>query len=82
MTAMSASNSLVIDLYNLFPGYACLSLDGAGIRRVRSALTAGDAPTQPLMSGECARINTGASLPCGADCVVQVTDVNGKFHTH
>lgn len=69
-------------LLQLFLGYACLSLDGAGIRRVRSALTAGDAPTQPLMSGECARINTGASLPSGADCVVQVTlDVNTNFNS-
>ncbi|KAJ2942809.1 hypothetical protein O0L34_g14997 [Tuta absoluta] len=55
-------------------GYACLSLDGAGVRRVRSALTAGDAPTLPLSTGECVRINTGAALPVGADCVVQVED--------
>ncbi|XP_026754875.2 gephyrin [Galleria mellonella] len=55
-------------------GYACISLDGAGVRKVRSALTAGDAPTEPLLPGECARINTGAALPAGADCVVQVED--------
>ncbi|XP_049879101.1 gephyrin [Pectinophora gossypiella] len=55
-------------------GYACLSSDGAGVRRVRAALTAGDAPTLPLSRGECARINTGAALPSGADCVVQVED--------
>ncbi|KOB78643.1 Gephyrin [Operophtera brumata] len=40
---------------------------------VRSALTAGDAPTSPLNMGECARINTGAALPAGADCVVEDT---------
>ncbi|RVE41388.1 hypothetical protein evm_013966 [Chilo suppressalis] len=56
------------------PGYACISSDGAGVRRVRTALTAGDAPTSPLLHGECARINTGAALPAGADCVVQVED--------
>ncbi|KAL4711887.1 hypothetical protein ACJJTC_006056 [Scirpophaga incertulas] len=55
-------------------GYACMSLDGAGVRRVRTSLMAGDPPTTPLMPGECARINTGAPLPAGADCVVQVED--------
>ncbi|KAM3964003.1 LOW QUALITY PROTEIN: molybdenum cofactor synthesis protein cinnamon [Aphomia sociella] len=55
-------------------GYACISVDGAGVRKVRTALTAGDAPTEPLLPGECARINTGAALPAGADCVVQVED--------
>ncbi|XP_028176019.1 gephyrin isoform X1 [Ostrinia furnacalis] len=55
-------------------GYACISSDGAGVRRVRAALTAGEAPTTPLLAGECARINTGAALPSGADCVVQVED--------
>ncbi|KAG6446845.1 gephyrin [Manduca sexta] len=55
-------------------GYACLSSDGAGVRHVRAAITAGDAPTVPLSMGECVRINTGAALPAGADCVVQVED--------
>ncbi|XP_053616983.1 gephyrin isoform X2 [Plodia interpunctella] len=55
-------------------GYACMSMDGAGVRQVRSALGAGDAPTAPLLSGQCARVNTGAALPAGADCVVQVED--------
>lgn len=53
-------------------GYACLSIDGVGVRKVRTVVTAGDAPNTPLSSGECARINTGAALPAGADCVVQV----------
>lgn len=53
-------------------GYACLSTDGAGPRKVNAAITAGDAPTTPLCMGECVRINTGAALPAGADCVVQV----------
>ncbi|XP_045503649.1 gephyrin [Colias croceus] len=55
-------------------GYACLSYDGAGIRHVRSVVTAGDTPPAPLVSGECARVNTGAPIPAGADCVVQVED--------
>ncbi|XP_050677354.1 gephyrin [Leptidea sinapis] len=57
-------------------GYACLSCDGAGVRKVRSALTAGDEYPQesPLVAGECARVNTGAPVPPGADCVVQVED--------
>ncbi|XP_060806736.1 gephyrin isoform X2 [Amyelois transitella] len=55
-------------------GYACMSMDGAGVRQVRTALGAGDAPTSPLISGQCARVNTGAALPAGADCVVQVED--------
>lgn len=55
-------------------GYACLSTDGVGPRKVNAAITAGDAPTTPLCMGECVRINTGAALPAGADCVVQVED--------
>ncbi|KAI8442223.1 hypothetical protein MSG28_005802 [Choristoneura fumiferana] len=37
-------------------GYACLSSDGAGVRAVRAALTAGEAPTAPLTPGACARV--------------------------
>ncbi|CAK1541615.1 unnamed protein product [Leptosia nina] len=55
-------------------GYACLSWDGVGLRKVRSAVTAGDTPAAILSSGECARVNTGAPIPSGADCVVQVED--------
>ncbi|KPJ16617.1 Gephyrin [Papilio machaon] len=55
-------------------GYACISSDGAGVRRVRATVTAGDSFDLPLQPGECARINTGAPLPPGADCVVQVED--------
>ncbi|XP_072934445.1 gephyrin [Epargyreus clarus] len=55
-------------------GYACISSDGAGVRKVRTAVTAGDNPQAPLVPGECARVNTGAALPVGADCVVQVED--------
>ncbi|CAK1590358.1 unnamed protein product [Parnassius mnemosyne] len=55
-------------------GYACLSSDGAGVRRVRTVVRAGETSEAPLEPGECVRINTGAPLPPGADCVVQVED--------
>ncbi|XP_068623468.1 gephyrin [Battus philenor] len=55
-------------------GYACISSDGAGKRRVRAAVAAGEISDAPLRAGECVRINTGAPLPVGADCVVQVED--------
>ncbi|XP_032526513.2 gephyrin [Danaus plexippus] len=55
-------------------GYACLSLDGVGKRRVQAVVAAGDTPLSPLTRGQCARVNTGAPLPLGADCVVQVED--------
>ncbi|CAH2052081.1 unnamed protein product, partial [Iphiclides podalirius] len=55
-------------------GYACISSDGAGVRRVRAAVLAGESYKTPLRAGECARINTGAPLPPGADCIVQVED--------
>ncbi|XP_047538174.1 gephyrin [Vanessa atalanta] len=55
-------------------GYACLSLDGAGVRKVRAAISAGENNFTRLGPGECARVNTGAPLPLGADCVVQVED--------
>lgn len=52
-----------------------MSADGIGVRKVRAALAAGDAPTTPLSINECVRINTGAALPVGADCVVQVIPI-------
>jgi len=54
-------------------GYAVLSGDGAGVRRVRGESSAGYSPNmQPLKSGEIVRINTGAPVPPGADAVVMV----------
>lgn len=55
-------------------GYACVSSDGTGVRKVRAAVIAGEASVTPLSRGECMRINTGAAVPMGADCVVQVED--------
>ncbi len=55
-------------------GYAVISSDGAGVRQVVGASNAGNEPGQRLQSGQCIRINTGAPVPDGADCVIQVED--------
>ncbi|XP_063217717.1 gephyrin [Bacillus rossius redtenbacheri] len=57
-------------------GYAVIAGDGAGPRTVLGDSTAGVKPDElePLKTGQCARINTGAPVPAGADCVVQVED--------
>ena len=57
-------------------GYAVVSYDGAGIRQVVScAATAGIPPGKLVVTnGTCVRISTGAPIPLGADCVVQVED--------
>ncbi|XP_013776811.1 gephyrin-like isoform X2 [Limulus polyphemus] len=56
-------------------GYAVLSSDGAGIRKVVGDVPAGFWPDDLIVnSGSCIRINTGAAVPSGADAVVQVED--------
>lgn len=57
-------------------GYAVLASDGAGKRQVLGISVAGVSPGDQigLLPGQCARINTGAPVPEGADCVVQVED--------
>ncbi|RUS89088.1 hypothetical protein EGW08_003151, partial [Elysia chlorotica] len=55
-------------------GYAVRAEDGAGTRVVLGDSSAGDVPTEPVRSGVCVRINTGAPVPPGADAVVQVED--------
>lgn len=56
-------------------GYAVLASDGVGVRKVRDVIAAGDfLKPSPLQSGEVIRISTGAPVPEGADCVVQVED--------
>ncbi|XP_066141382.1 gephyrin [Euwallacea fornicatus] len=56
-------------------GYAVRASYGAGNRRVRSVIAAGDSPyTKELEDGEVIRISTGAAVPAGADAVVQVED--------
>lgn len=41
---------------------------------ITQEITAGDVPSEPIGSGECARIMTGATVPDGADTVVMVED--------
>lgn len=55
-------------------GYACRSEDGTGERavRVEGVLAGDEGGAGPLRPGECSRISTGAPVPPGADCVVQV----------
>lgn len=57
-------------------GYAVLASDGAGKRKVLGSAIAGVNPGDQvkLQPGHCLRINTGAPVPTGADCVVQVED--------
>ena len=56
-------------------GYAVHSADGAGIRKVITAVTAGDQRTSiDVPRGHCVRINTGAPVPPSCDAVIQVED--------
>lgn len=57
-------------------GYAVLSSDGKGSRKVLKSLTAGMSAGEDLVlsNGECVRVNTGGPLPTNADAVVQVED--------
>lgn len=57
-------------------GYAVLSSDGPGNRKVvSSSITAGlPADGMTIDKGWCVRINTGAPIPDGCDAVVQVED--------
>ncbi len=63
------------------PPFDCSAMDGYAVRHVdipgpvelvvKGHLFAGDLPGERLLPGEAARIFTGASLPAGADAVVQ-----------
>uniref|UniRef100_A0AC35TMF2 MoCF_biosynth domain-containing protein n=1 Tax=Rhabditophanes sp. KR3021 TaxID=114890 RepID=A0AC35TMF2_9BILA len=54
-------------------GYAVLSKDGAGIRKVVANTTAGSGiATFKLQEGQCCRVSTGSMVPDGADAVVMV----------
>ncbi|KAK7871422.1 hypothetical protein R5R35_006122 [Gryllus longicercus] len=60
---------------SLKDGYAVVAADGSGPRLVVAAAAAGhEDPELCIQPGQCARINTGAALPAGADAVVQVED--------
>jgi molybdopterin molybdotransferase len=62
-------------------GYAVRSLDTAGATRhtprslrVQGRVAAGESLADPLVSGSCARIFTGAALPAGTDAVIMQED--------
>ncbi|XP_055343263.1 gephyrin-like [Paramacrobiotus metropolitanus] len=61
-------------------GYAVLSADGDGERKVVGACHAGGMEDVQLVSGCCMRITTGAPVPAGADAVVQVEDTELVQH--
>ena len=66
---------LLLHLASIKDGYAVISGDKAGLRKVIGASNAGNKPEdQKLQPGTCVRINTGAPVPPGADAVVQVED--------
>ena len=66
---------IYIFLASIKDGYAVISGDKAGLRKVIGASNAGNKPEdQKLQPGTCVRINTGAPVPPGADAVVQVED--------
>ncbi|XP_033628023.1 gephyrin-like isoform X2 [Asterias rubens] len=53
-------------------GYAVISSDGQGPRRVLSDSLAGELPKSEVIPGYVIRITTGAPVPDGADAVVEV----------
>eukprot|EP00755_Sulcionema_specki_P015694 Sspe_Gene.60099::Locus_33075_Transcript_1_1_Confidence_1.000_Length_1789::g.60099::m.60099/K15376/GPHN; gephyrin len=55
-------------------GYAMLAADGAGVFKVKDAVTAGGKCTAPLQPGTVCRVSTGGPVPDGADAVVQLED--------
>jgi len=61
-------------------GYACRRRDLKDDLRVVETIPAGKVPERRVGPGECAKIMTGAIVPEGADCVVQVelTERTGK----
>ena len=66
---------LLLFLASIKDGYAVISDDKAGLRKVIGASNAGNEPEKLILQPrECVRINTGAPVPEGADAVVQVED--------
>uniref|UniRef100_A0A914LMH6 MoaB/Mog domain-containing protein n=1 Tax=Meloidogyne incognita TaxID=6306 RepID=A0A914LMH6_MELIC len=62
---------------SVMDGYAIISSDGKGPRKVVGAFNAGKATSnghKMLESGQCVRISTGAKLPEEADAVVKLED--------
>jgi len=53
-------------------GYAYKNTDTSGFLKVIETIQAGYSPTKIIKKAECSKIMTGAEIPEGADCVVQV----------
>ena len=69
------SKFFLLFLASIKDGYAVISDDKGGLRKVIGASNAGNEPEKLILQpGECVRINTGAPVPAGADAVVQVED--------
>lgn len=62
-------------------GYACRSEDLKNPLEIIETIPAGKTPEKIIGKNQCANIMTGAPIPKGADCVVQVelVEVNGNI---
>ncbi|HRW62361.1 MAG TPA: molybdopterin molybdotransferase MoeA [Bacteroidales bacterium] len=62
-------------------GYACRRADLKNKLEIIEVIPAGKTPEKEIGQNQCANIMTGAPIPKGADCVVQVelTKVEGNF---
>jgi len=74
------------------PPYDVSAMDGFAIRSADVAnapavleivedIKAGDMPRKTVQAGQCARIMTGAPVPCGADAVIRVEDTEAVSDT-
>lgn len=62
-------------------GFACRKEDLNNTLEIIEVIPAGKTPEKKIGKNQCANIMTGAPIPKGADCVVQVelTEVDGNF---
>ena len=63
-------------------GFACRKEDLKNVLEIIEIIPAGKIPEKVIGKNQCANIMTGAPIPEGADCVVQVeltNEVDGKF---
>lgn len=56
----------------MMDGFALRSKDGPGTKKIVGRVAAGEIPDFQIGPGECAKINTGAPLPEGADAVQMI----------
>lgn len=62
-------------------GYACRKQDLNKLLEIIEVIPAGKTPEKEIRENQCANIMTGAPIPKGADCVVQVelTELDGEL---